>query len=213
MDKKPVLAIETSQAQCSACIYFDSDKYFQAEINLKNAHAEKIFELIDTVLKTSGIVITDLDYIAYSSGPGSFTGLRIGLSAAKGIAYGAGLPLVPVPTFEALAYKISIFLPEAVEFVIANKVNMEEVYYARFKIKDNSFIFTRNLEIITRESLILNETDVLYYGNVTKNHSISAPEALYLAEWSRKNDLKKYLEFDELEPGYLKTFIAKEKKK
>ena len=89
----------------------------------------------------------DLKMIAVSDGPGSFTGLRIGMSAAKGMADALSIPIIPVPTFEALALQISSFLDEN-EIVIANKINRDEVYFAKFQIKMNSFIFTEELKIL-----------------------------------------------------------------
>jgi tRNA threonylcarbamoyladenosine biosynthesis protein TsaB len=213
MNNKPILAIETSQSLCSTCIYYDDNHFYQSEINLKNAHAEKIFTLIDNVITTAGISFSSLGAVAVSAGPGSFTGLRIGMSAAKGIAFGAGLPVIPVPTFEALALKISSFLSENTEFVIANKVNMEELYYARFQVKNNSFIFTENLEIIRKEELDSYSPDLLFYGNGVGYDRISAPDSFYIAKLSRISGLNPIHDFDNLEPGYLKNFIIKEKKK
>ena len=82
-DSKPILSIETSESLCGACVYFNDEKFFEASIRFKNVHAEKLFETIDYVIKTAGIVTNDLASIAVSAGPGSFTGLRIGMSAAK----------------------------------------------------------------------------------------------------------------------------------
>jgi tRNA threonylcarbamoyladenosine biosynthesis protein TsaB len=179
---------------------------------LKNAHAEKIFELIDSAIKLAGISFSSLDGIAVSSGPGSFTGLRIGLSAAKGIAFGASLPIIPVPTFDALALQISQYLPDRTRFFIANKVNMDEVYFAGFQVIGNNYIFTENLEIIKREDLLKTGNNIIF-GNAADNN-ISAPDALYIAKWSRQSGSEKAVyEFDDLEPAYHKNFIIKENKK
>src|SRR5690606_14405031 len=104
---KPILAIETSGSICGTAVYFTPQKFFSVNIQLKNIHAEQIFNSIDFVLKSAGIKPDELSAVAVSSGPGSFTGLRIGMSAAKGFAFGAGLPIIAVPTFDALALQIS----------------------------------------------------------------------------------------------------------
>jgi tRNA threonylcarbamoyladenosine biosynthesis protein TsaB len=214
MEIKPILAIESSQSICSTCIYYNDEKYFQASMNLKNAHAEKVFDLVDSVIKNAGISFKSLGTIAISAGPGSFTGLRIGMSAAKGIAFGAGLPVVPVPTFDALALQISSYLPDNSEFAIANKVNMEEVYFAMFKVNGNSYIFTENLRIYKKEEVNFNIPGVSYFGNVIEKSGISAPYALYVAKWCRNSEIiNNSSDFDNLEPIYLKDFIIKEKKK
>jgi tRNA threonylcarbamoyladenosine biosynthesis protein TsaB len=159
----------------------------------------------------------DLSHIAVSSGPGSFTGLRIGMSAAKGIAFGASLPIVPVPTFEALALEISSFLNDGTIFIIANKVKADELYFAKFQIKSNSYIFTENLKIIDINELKTDFNSVSLFGNAFINlknmvkNNISAPRPLYVAKWSKLfgKDLLTF-EYDYLEPNYLKNFIIKE---
>src|SRR3989304_4114408 len=73
---------------------------------------KKIFQLSELLFKAAKTNPSELDSIAVSEGPGSFTGLRIGFSAAKGIAYGANLPILPVPTYEAFALQLSFVLKE-----------------------------------------------------------------------------------------------------
>ena len=153
-DTKPILAIETSDVICGASIYYSDEKYFSSTIRLKNSHSEKIFDTIGYLFKSNGINAADLDAIAVSEGPGSFTGLRIGMSAAKGLAHGASLPLISVPTFEALAFQLSHFLPEEYEFVLANKVNREEVYFAKFQIRANNYIFVNELKVLQKVEFV-----------------------------------------------------------
>jgi tRNA threonylcarbamoyladenosine biosynthesis protein TsaB len=216
-EDKPILAIESSENLCGACVYFSDDKYFESNVQLKNAHSEKIYEGIDYVINSAGIQIKDLSHIAVSSGPGSFTGLRIGMSAAKGIAFGASLPIVPVPTFEALALQINSFLIDGTNFIIANKVKADEVYFAKFQIKSNSYIFTESLKIIEINELKSEFNSFPVFGNALVNDknkakiNISAPFPLYVAKWSKLfgKDLLTS-NYDYLEPNYLKNFIFKE---
>ena len=219
---KPILSIETSESLCGACVYFSDDKYFETNVRLKNSHAEKLFETIDFVVKSAGIGINDLDAIAVSAGPGSFTGLRIGMSAAKGIAFGSSLPIVPVPTFEAMALQLSSMLPENTIFTVANKVNTEEIYFAKFQIKSNNYIFTEDLRIVNHNRFLEESKGTLVFGNALKNlfddgnseqRNISAPLPVYVAKWCKlfgKNLMA--FNFDYLEPNYLKNFIIKERK-
>ncbi|MDR3626416.1 MAG: tRNA (adenosine(37)-N6)-threonylcarbamoyltransferase complex dimerization subunit type 1 TsaB [Ignavibacteriaceae bacterium] len=234
-ENKPILSIETSESLCGACVYFNDEKFFEASIRFKNIHAEKLFETIDYVIKTAGIETNDVGAIAVSAGPGSFTGLRIGMSAAKGIAFGLSLPIIPVPTFEALALQIAAHLPDKTEFIIANKVNMEEVYYAKFKTvsnlldRSNNYIFAENLKIINLSELDILSKDCMIFGNVNvfKNeidkeiklnlHSggikLTAPSPVFVARWADLfgSDLA-MTNYDYLEPNYLKNFIIKERK-
>lgn len=214
----PLLSIETSSAECGACIYFNSEIFYQTFIRHKNIHAEKLFGTIDSVLKSAQVNQEDLKAIAVSNGPGSFTGLRIGMSAAKGITYGSSIPLIPVPTFEALALQIVKNLPENTIFAIANKVNIDEVYFAKFQIKANNYIFVENLKILSYIDFLRSSKDVLTFGNASRNkesssyykQEIFAPEPKFVAEWAvthGKENVRQ--DIDYLEPNYLKNFTIK----
>jgi tRNA threonylcarbamoyladenosine biosynthesis protein TsaB len=98
-----VLGIETATAVCAAAVVSDGAVRSGGSIEGKYLHAERLMSIIDASLRDAGIGVRDLDAIAVSIGPGSFTGLRIGLSVAKGLAFAAGKPIVPVPTLRAIA--------------------------------------------------------------------------------------------------------------
>ena len=102
-NNKPILAIETSNKICSVCLYFNDEKYSEVNHLNKYSHSKIILSLIDNVLKNCDTELRDLSYLAFSEGPGSFTGLRIGLSAVKSIAFANSLQVSMVPTFEAAA--------------------------------------------------------------------------------------------------------------
>lgn len=217
-EQKPILAFETSENICGVCIYFSDEKYFSSAVNLKHSHSEMIFEITDSLFKLAGIKPPDLDSIAVSEGPGSFTGLRIGLSAAKGMAYGAKLSIIPVPTYEALAYQLSSELKENDEFIISNKVNKDEVFFSKFQIKGNNYIFVEDLTILTKELFIQKSKGFKVFGNsATLNEKQVAypmvPDPLFVAKWAIEFGMaKKTFNYDFLEPNYLKDFIVKEKK-
>lgn len=99
-----VLGIETATSIASVGIT-DADQVVTVQSSPKGgSHARTLLPLIETALADAGLGLSDLGLIAVSIGPGSFTGLRIGLSVAKGLALATGLPVVPVPTLEAYAY-------------------------------------------------------------------------------------------------------------
>jgi len=100
-----VLGIETATSICSAAVVKDGRVIAEASVEKKNVHAEKLLGLIRKVLEEAATTVDGIAGIAVSIGPGSFTGLRIGLSVAKGLAYASFKPLVAVPTLEALAYR------------------------------------------------------------------------------------------------------------
>jgi len=218
---KPILAIETSETICSAALYYSSEKYFTSAIKLKHSHSEKLFEIIEFLFQQAEINRDEIRSVAVSGGPGSFTGLRIGMAAAKGIASGTGISLIIVPTFEALAYQISSCIADNTEFIIANKVNKDEVYYSKFKIKSNSYIFVDDLTILTNEEFVNRSIGNKVFGSASylleenKNHNIiSSPSAEYVAEWALKlGEKNSTFDYDYLEPNYLKNFIVKMKNK
>jgi tRNA threonylcarbamoyladenosine biosynthesis protein TsaB len=218
----PLLSIEASDSICGACVYFDEGKYFSTKLILKHSHSEKLFEVIQSVLIQASITQFELKAIAVSSGPGSFTGLRIGMSAAKGMAQALSIPIILVPTFEALAFQISKYVPENYSFAISNKVGRDELYFAKFQIKGNSYIFQEELKIIPVSKLLLSATNIDVFGNAGESsisdkiflRHISAPDPELVAKWAVKFGADKTIyDIDSIEPNYLKDFIVKEKKK
>ena len=218
-NQKPVLALETSEKICGVCLYFSDDKFFESKINLKNSHSEKIFSSIDYVLKSADIKIKDVEEIAVSTGPGSFTGLRIGMSAAKGLALGNNLPIVPVPTFEAMALQVKKYFKINSEIIIAERVNSDEAYFTKINLDKEKIDFIIPLqvkkidklnEIIGKEPII---TNISFEEKIINNNfiiNLGAPDPFYIAQWSKYFGTSvKTTEYDFLEPNYLKNFLIK----
>jgi tRNA threonylcarbamoyladenosine biosynthesis protein TsaB len=107
-----ILGIETATAVCGVAVVRDGHVESEQIVESPQVHSEKLVPLIEQVVRESGIRPSDLDAIAVSIGPGSFTGLRIGLSVAKGLCFALGKPVVPVPTLEALAHRVANGSPE-----------------------------------------------------------------------------------------------------
>jgi len=209
-DFKPILSIETSSDLCGAALLVSPENYFSYEIKKKNIHSEKLIPMIQSLLESAGIKINDLSHIAVSIGPGSFTGLRIGLSAAKGLAFGAGIGICPVPTFEAFALMICRFVPENTNFVIARKVNIDELYCARFVKHRDIYKIVNSLEIIKKDNFNNYITpDDLIFGNYNdREKDVPADtDAISVAKWSYLYGLNLItLDYDFLEPNYIKKF-------
>jgi tRNA threonylcarbamoyladenosine biosynthesis protein TsaB len=98
-----VLGIETATSVCGVALLRDGRLAAERSVNERYAHAERLFGFLDDVMEEGGVGLRDLHGIAVSIGPGSFTGLRIGLSVVKGLHMAAGIPVVAVPTLTALA--------------------------------------------------------------------------------------------------------------
>lgn len=97
------LLIETATQVCSVVLAEDGRVVARRESDIPNAHSTRLSVFIDEVLKECGLQPRDLGAVAVSSGPGSYTGLRIGVSSAKGFCYALGIPLVSVPTLLSMA--------------------------------------------------------------------------------------------------------------
>jgi tRNA threonylcarbamoyladenosine biosynthesis protein TsaB len=100
-----VLGIEAATSVCGAALVRNGAVIGESSLVAPQLHSEKLLSLVDGLLRSAGMPVKELGGIACSAGPGSFTGLRIGLSVAKGLAYAAELPLAAVPTLEALALR------------------------------------------------------------------------------------------------------------
>ena len=110
-------------------------RYFSSKVILKHSHSEKLFEVIESVLQQASISKNELKAIAVSAGPGSFTGLRIGMSAAKGIAQALSIPIISVPTFEALALQIAQYLSDNSSFQLQIKSDEKNFTMQGFKLR------------------------------------------------------------------------------
>lgn len=126
-----VLALETATMLGGVAILSDEDGLIgELRVNVRIAHAERLMPAIQWLLTASRISIRDIDAFAVSIGPGSFTGLRIGLSTAKGLSYSTGKPLVPVPTLDAFARTLPFCTYLICPMLDARK---NEVYTALYK--------------------------------------------------------------------------------
>ncbi len=130
-----VLGIETATRVCGAAVAAEGRILADAWEESRNIHAERLMSLIEQALETAGLDLGALDAIAVSEGPGSFTGLRVGVSAAKGLAYATAKPLAGVPTLLALAERAvrASAVPEGGLIVPLLDARREEVYYQVFR--------------------------------------------------------------------------------
>ncbi len=101
-----ILALDTTGLAASVAIVDEEKTVAEFTTNFKKTHSETIMPMVDNIFSITGMELSEMDAIACSSGPGSFTGLRIGIATAKGLAFGANLRLVPVPTLDAIAYNV-----------------------------------------------------------------------------------------------------------
>ena len=219
-----ILNIETSTKNCSVSLSENGKVITLKEINDGNySHAEKLHVFIDSVLKETNITIQQLNAVAISKGPGSFTGLRIGVSAAKGLCFALDIPLISISTLQSLALQVDTESGTIIPMLDARRM---EVYSAVFDINNN--------QVREIEALILDESsfqDYLEKGQVyfigdgvpKTKELISHPNAIFIDDkLPSANEMgmlafKKFQQNDfentaYFEPFYLKNFVANKKK-
>ena len=220
-----ILNIESSTKNCSVSISENGKTILLKEQNTGNySHAEKLHEFLKLVVAEAGITLSELKAVAVSKGPGSYTGLRIGVSAAKGLCFALDIPLISVNTLKSLALTVSISDGYVIPLLDARRM---EVYSSVFDSK-NMEIREVRAEIISEDSFndyIKNQQVYLVgdgvdkcKGVITHNNVIfidgklpSANEMSSLSyEKFKKNDIEDVAYF---EPFYLKDFVAIKSKK
>ena len=220
-----ILNIETATKNCSVSIAHNGETIALKELNDGDySHAEKLHEFINEVISVANIQISEIKAVAVSKGPGSYTGLRIGVSAAKGICFALDIPLISVHTLKAMAASISI--EKGVKIPLLDARRME--VYAAVLDSDNNFIKDVFAEIITENSFedYLNESPVYFFGDgaekckeVIKHTNIHFIDHIFPSakdmgalsyEKYKKNDIEDVAYF---EPFYLKDFVVIPSKK
>jgi len=126
-----LLAIESAFEPCSVALWLDGDCRERFESGTQ-AHARKVLPFVEDLLAEAGLPLSTLDAIAFSRGPGSFTSLRIGISAVQGLAWGADLPVAPVSSLQTTAQ--SVVGLGVRRGVVAMDARMEQVYCGRFEL-------------------------------------------------------------------------------
>ncbi len=125
-----ILAVDTATISCSVAIVDGASLTAELTLNIKETHSRHLMEMIDTILKISGSEISSVDGFAVTKGPGSFTGLRIGISTIKGLAAASGKPIVGVSSLKALAAQVPFFPDLICPLIDARK---GEVYFSRYR--------------------------------------------------------------------------------
>lgn len=128
-----LLAIETSAEACSVALKSNGEmrEYFE---HAPRRHAELLLPAVQSLLDQAGLKLGDLDAIAFGQGPGSFTSLRIGIGVVQGLAWGAGLPVIPVSSLAAVAQEAAESARvQAGEICVAMDARMDEAYTGNFQ--------------------------------------------------------------------------------
>ncbi|KJG14957.1 tRNA (adenosine(37)-N6)-threonylcarbamoyltransferase complex dimerization subunit type 1 TsaB [Photobacterium iliopiscarium] len=150
-----ILAVDTATENCSVALMIGDDVISRCEYAPRE-HTTKILPMIDAVLVDAGIKLKQLDALAYGRGPGSFTGVRIGIGIAQGLAFGANLPMIGVSTLAAMAQG-SFRLHQADHVLTAIDARMGELYWGQYQRKtDGDWLLLGNEQVVAPDVLLAN---------------------------------------------------------
>ena len=224
-----ILLIETSTALCSTALAENGTIISYRENSAPKAHASLTAVFIDDMLKENGISIADCDAVCVSMGPGSYTGLRVGVSTAKGLCFGSGKPLMAVGTLNTLVAQAIAegLVPEGCRYIIPMiDARRMEVYTAVFT-PDCQQITETEPVIVDENSFAsqLEEGKVLFIGDGAGKCAdvIKHPNASFVQRWPKADAMlmpaleeykeKRFKDVAYFEPFYLKEFVATVSKK
>ncbi|MFH6995595.1 tRNA (adenosine(37)-N6)-threonylcarbamoyltransferase complex dimerization subunit type 1 TsaB [Flavobacterium sp. FlaQc-48] len=213
-----ILNIETATKNCSVSIAKNGETILCKEIAEEGySHAEKLHVFIEEVIADAGISVQDLAAVAVSQGPGSYTGLRIGVSAAKGLCFALNIPLIAVDTLQTLASQAQVSDGKIIPMLDARRMEVySEVFNANLEVERSI-----QAEIITEESFAeFTETiyfvgdcadkckSVLMKENFVFLEEIKYPSAAAMSKISYdKCQISDTVDVAYFEPYYLKDFM------
>lgn len=215
-----ILCIETATTNCSVALSVNGSVVAIEEDNSKQySHAERLHLYIKKVLSEAKIDKSELDAIAVSKGPGSYTGLRIGVSAAKGLCFALDIPLIAIATLQSLAMQAKVDKGYIVSMLDARRMEVYAAVYSR----EGKEMRTTKAEVLTESSYLefLEKGHVCFIGNgVEKFETLCVHQNAYFMkeelpsarEMARLAEIKyKISDFEDVayfEPYYLKDFIT-----
>jgi tRNA threonylcarbamoyladenosine biosynthesis protein TsaB len=220
-----IICLETATNLCSVALIDNAGLVSIRESNEVKSHASLLTVFAGEILKNQGIKASDLDAVAVSKGPGSYTGLRIGVSVAKGIAYGASIPLIGVETTLSMFWGMKQSIPESETnsfFCPMLDARRMEVYYSIYN-SDGEKIKEISAEVVTEDLFadIPESQRIIFFGDGAKkcrdiiNHknAIFAEDFRISAAHMQKPVFKAFNEnkFEDVAyfvPLYLKDFIT-----
>lgn len=224
-----ILHIETSTDVCSVAVSEDSQVIFHQDDHSGPNHAERLGTMVDEALSFTDNHAIPFDAVAVSCGPGSYTGLRIGVSMAKGICYGRDLKLIAVPTLELLCVPVLLReIPEEDALLCPMLDARRMEVYAGIYTRALKPVREVGADIVTAETYkpYLDEHPVYFFGNGAQKcmDTINHPNAHLiegiepLAKWMQPLAERRFLneQFEDVAyfvPYYLKDFVAKMPKK
>lgn len=149
---KTILVLDTATEACSVALLHQGNTTFLDELSPRT-HTQRILPMIDELLKQAGISLKQVDALAFGRGPGSFTGVRVGVGIAQGLAMGATLPVIPISNLLAMA-EAAYQQYQQTEVVALIDARMNEVYFAQFQRNEQGWQTLVAEQVCSPESAI-----------------------------------------------------------
>ena len=154
-----ILALDTSSSACSVAL-LKGDELIEKHVLLENQHSKFLLEFIYTLIRQFDLELKHLDAIAVGNGPGSFTGLRLGMGVAQGLAFGINKPLIAISSLQAIANTSS-----ADSIFVAVDARMGDVYWQCFQLnEDQELVALAPVKLDRPETICLNNDEVFWEG-------------------------------------------------
>lgn len=221
-----ILSLETASSVCSVALHDDGIIKASSHLYISQSASSRLAVMVDELLKRCDLKPNQLDAVAVSEGPGSYTGLRIGVATAKGLCYALNIPLIAVNTLESLVKKVATqFSDEVILCPMLDARRME--VYCLLANSNGDVLEPTQAKVIDESSFadVLAKSKVVFYGNGAAKckEMIKSANAIFLsdivpsAEQIGELAFKKFTEeqFENLadfEPFYLKDFLIKKPK-
>lgn len=224
-----ILSLETATTVCSVALHKDGKLLAHQELHLRQSHSARLGVLVEDIVHYAGYTLRDLDMVAVSKGPGSYTGLRIGTASAKGLCFALDIPLVAVNTLEAMAYGVSQYITHESHLCPMIDARRMEVY-ALIADREMNVILPTSPIVVDEGAfeLYMKKRPLLFFGDgaakcktvlsgnpnarFIDNVTPSARDVGALAFEMHKTNKLVYEDLAYFEPFYLKEFMAKQPK-
>ena len=223
-----VLGIETSTEVCGVCLLSENGMKVERSLVEARIHSEKLLTLVQEVFAEAQEELKDISAVAVSIGPGSFTGLRIGLSSAKGLCYALGKPLIIVPTFNAIAESARRSGSASSKLAIALDAKQGEYYIAEYSNTKGRYQCKGEVEVLPAArvkeilhsfgaGLMITDTEAVWKRELGNGVQFRNYREYCRAESVAHLGLEKFRAKDtadlaSTEPMYLKDFVVKSTK-
>ena len=213
-----ILNLETATKNCSVALAKDGKTITCKEIAAQNfSHAEKLHVFIEEILSENNIQFSDLNAIAVSQGPGSYTGLRIGVSSAKGFCYALNIPMIAIDTLQLLAKQIQIEDGIIIPMIDARRMEVFSAFYDKnhnqIRATQAEIIDETSYKEITEKIHLIGDGTEKFINTLTDDkfifHSnVVFPSANEMSQLSfEKYKISDFVDVAYFEPYYLKDFI------